>query len=495
MSQGPNLYECLGVQKDASQDEITRAYRDAARRLHPDVNIEPGATEHFLNVKEAYEILIDPLSRAAYDHNLPENKAKSQPVRLDIHYSRSAILPSDEQQLIYAQIDMEVLPDPNHIDEPSPPLNVALVLDTSTSMKGARLDVLKATAVELIQQLRPEDYLSIISFNDKADVLLQAGSHVDSRKADGRIYGLRASGGTEILKGLEAGYSEIQRYFKPTYTNHIILVTDGHTYGDEIACQQLANEAARQDIGLSSLGIGGKWNDTLLDNLATQTGGNCIYVNNPKEIKTFLTQKLSRLEKAYAERIYLHFRDESRISLKYAFRLKPEIGVLATNAPIRLGALPKGSRQRILLEFVVDPVHQDVKQVLLMDGEFSFDIPSINSSFQVPVSLTCAVEKDANVEPPHPVISKALSKLTLYRMQEEAQSEISRGEIDDARNRLKNIATHLLSQGKAELAQTVLHEAAHLETKQNLSEDGKKQIKYGTRNLLLPEGPIKETGI
>ncbi len=483
-----NLYERLGIPRNASSHEVQQAYRDAARRLHPDVNIEPGATEHFINIKEAYEILSNPHSRAAYDKNAQSPEKRVHPVRIDIQYSRPAMQYSSEDQIIYALVHMDILPDSVPLEEPPPPLNVALILDTSTSMKGARLDIVKATAIELIRQFRPQDFVSIIAFDDRAEVALSAGSHINVRKAESRIHALRASGGTEIFKGLEEGYQQVQRHYQATHINHIILITDGHTYGDESACLKLADQAANQDIGLSSLGIGGKWNDILLDDLASRTGGNCLYVRNPQDIRNLLTQKLERLGQTYVERSALNFQLGPNIHLSYAFRLKPEVGILPTHTPLKVGSLPKRGHQRILLEFIVEPLPKGIHQALLMDGEFTFSIPAKSASYQIPLNLVLPVQDKVPIGTPSHLITKALSKLTLYRMQEKAQDELSEGDYNSARKRLKNIATHLLSQGQIALATTILREADHIQTSQQLSEEGKKHIKYGTRSLLLPDG-------
>lgn len=61
------FYDCLGVSKDASQDEIKKAYRKMSKKYHPDINKEPGAEEKYKEVQEAYETLGDEQKRAAYD--------------------------------------------------------------------------------------------------------------------------------------------------------------------------------------------------------------------------------------------------------------------------------------------------------------------------------------------------------------------------------------------------------------------------------------------
>jgi len=62
-----DYYEILGISRNASQDEIKRAYRRLARKYHPDVNREPGAEERFKEVNRAHEVLSDPELRARYD--------------------------------------------------------------------------------------------------------------------------------------------------------------------------------------------------------------------------------------------------------------------------------------------------------------------------------------------------------------------------------------------------------------------------------------------
>ncbi|HEY9087199.1 MAG TPA: hypothetical protein VIO36_03440, partial [Anaerolineaceae bacterium] len=104
----------------------------------------------------------------------------------------------------------------------------------------------------------------------------------------------------------------------------------------------------------------------------------------------------------------------------------------------------------------------------------------------VDVRLPLADEAEAGMPPA--AVMEAVSRMTLYRMQENARRQVEAGDADKAARQLQYMATRLLSQGNRELAHTVLAEAEHIRHSRVFSKDGDKRVKYGTRALLLPSG-------
>jgi len=480
-----NYYFILGVPRDAKKEEIRKAYFSAARRLHPDKNTSPGDTEYFIGVKEAYEVLSDVKKRAIYDASLPPEIIINLPVSEKITYSRENLADMQEPQLVYALL--EYSPNAEDLDNfPSPSLNLCLMIDRSTSMKGLNLDIIKTTAIQLLKRLRSQDIFSLVVFSDQAEVLIHSTQGGDLSKFEARIQMLQASGGTEIYNGLVTAYTEIKHTFNPANINHIIMLTDGRTYGDEKNCLELADEAMKQRIGISGLGIGSEWNDAFIDELARRTGGSSIYISSPQDIQRLLMEKFDNLWQIYADNITIEYKENEKVKLRYAFRLQPELGLLAIDSPLHLGPLLRTGSLIILMEFLVSST-ENANVIELLEGQLivssaSHSKPVSNTSIQLrrPVSM-----KASQPEPPPSEIIQALSRLTLYRLQEQARLEVAAGDYNQASQHLHRLATHLLQQGNRDLAHTVLLEAEIIKEKQSYSLDGEKRIKYGTRALLL----------
>jgi DnaJ domain len=94
-------YAELGVSRDASSEEIRRAYRQVARRHHPDVNRDPGGPERFAAAARAYEILGDPAARARHDNRFPRTVPVRRPPKPRPAVRRRAILELTDWEAVH----------------------------------------------------------------------------------------------------------------------------------------------------------------------------------------------------------------------------------------------------------------------------------------------------------------------------------------------------------------------------------------------------------
>jgi Ca-activated chloride channel homolog len=491
-SNKPDHYATLGVLRDATQEDIKRAYFDAAQRLHPDKNVAPGETEIFLGVQQAYEVLSNPKRRNMYDATLPPEVESNSAVKHELVFSRPSLVKLTEPQLVYGLLEVGSREGADKI--PAPPLNICLVLDRSTSMQGDKIDMVKSAAIQLIRSLRPQDVFSVVAFSDKAEVIIPAAINWETKKQEALIQFMQPSGSTELYQGLEAGLKEVKRSLNPARVNHIILLTDGHTYGDEQACLQLADDAARQNIGITGLGVGAEWNDIFLDALAGRTGGSSAYISKPKDIQRILIDKFNALASMFADDVVLEYKEQENVKINYAFRLQPEGGTIDVHNPIHLGPVSREIPLTVLLEFVIDPSALEREQVIILDGALKISIAALPAPVPpIRLHIVREVLSKPSSEPPPSRILGALSRLTLYRMQERARVAAEGGEYSSAARHLQNLATHLLSQGENSLAKTALMEADSLERMHAWSASGNKDVKYSTRALLLggPKEKVK----
>jgi Ca-activated chloride channel family protein len=406
---------------------------------------------------------------------------------VNARFSRNIVPLLAEQQLMYVLVDLICTADV----EPTqlPPFHLCLVIDRSTSMQGPRMDMVKASASMLLKQFRPHDLLSVVAFSDRAEVVIAPTRLTDVAREDARISMLNAGGGTEIYQGLLLGVEQL-RSMDTKYSRQLVILTDGHTYGDDEACLELANQLVQDGITVSCLGIGHEWNDALLDKIASISGGGALFVSSPKDLNKFIDQKLTQLGTTYARNLSFEFSSDTDVKLRYAFRLHPEAGMVETSSPIQLGNLQYRKSMSFLLEFMVPPQDASAQMLRLALGQIKMEIPSIQSTrARVMIDLSRPVAVNPERESPPSVIVEAMAKLTLYRMQDRVRKEVTDGQIDKATKHLHYLATHLLSHGDRELAHTVLIEAEHIQQSRRFSKEGDKRIKYGTRALLLPPGP------
>ena len=443
----------------------------------------------FIDIQQAYERLSDPRKRSDYDSQLPPDFESDSPISVMTTYSQPVIARLSEPQLVYVLLELGINIDTN-LMAPATPLNISMVVDCSTSMQGVRLDAVKVTAIDILRKLRPNDLFSLIKFNDFTELLIPPGSMADLKSSEMKVQILQAGGGTEIFKGLELAFSQVNINRSRQRINHILLITDGRTYGDEVYCEQLADQCAALGIGISALGIGSEWNDKFLDHITSKTGGICKYIYETGDIHNSILEEISRLGSSLTEQINFNFHMTQNVSLSSVFRLQPDAAPLETISPLNLGIMPHQGTISILFEFIVKEIPIDLTELSLAKGFINFEIPRHTGKTRYVNRLAFnrqVTSESIRTLPPTSILN-SITLLSLYHMQERATEEMGKGDANSAARYMENMATNLLQKGQKDLAQSVLAEVAHIRNNQSFSEEGEKRIKYGTRSLLLTAG-------
>lgn len=482
------FYDRLGISQDATPDEIRRAYRQLVLRLHPDKNVNKGETDLFIDIQEAYEFLSDPEKKTEYDQQLPHTENISSPLAIKTFYSQSSLAKEEEHQLVYCLLEVNIKPD-TKLWTSSAPLNISLVVDCSTSMQGFRLDTVKLTAIDILRKLKPNDIFSLVKFNDWADLLIAPGSMAELKSAEMKVQLLQAGGGTEIFKGLEMGFTQVEQYISNQRVNHIILITDGRTYGDEARCERLAEQASTLGIGISAIGIGTQWNDKFLDHITSKTGGISKYIPDGGDLRNSIMDEITRLGSNLTEKISLNYHISQNVKLSATYRLQPEPSLLEPTSPIIIGFIPHYGILSVLFEFTIHALPENITQFKLAEGFLDLEIPrhTVKSKYIHRMKFTLPISTAHTIENPPTAILNAMTMVSVLHLQERARETMNEGDYASAARYMENLASHLLEKGEESFAKSVMNEVTYIRQNQAFSEEGEKRIKYGTRALLLPE--------
>ena len=369
------------------------------------------------------------------------------------------------------------------------PLNFGFVLDHSGSMRGTKIEQLRAAVKLALDHMADEDLVSIVTFNDSFDLIAPSMPAGDRSRLKRKIDRIRAGGGTTMSRGIREGIKQIRRGLSAERMNRMLLLTDGQTFGDERKCVELAGEAQAHNIAIFALGLGDDWNEDLLDDIAAASGGESDFIDSPDKIVPLFSQTIQRTQSLVVHNAQLILRLVNGVVPRQVWQVTPLIANLGyqplseRDVQVTLGEIEAGDGKSLLVELMIPP--RPAGQYRIAQAEVTYDVPAqgireekIRSDILIRFTQDPAATRQYD-----PQVMNVVEKVTAFKLQTRALEEAKMGNIAGATQKLRAAATRLLDLGEEELAAAALQEAQNLETEGVMSAAGTKKLRYETRKL------------
>jgi len=378
------------------------------------------------------------------------------------------------------------------------PVNVSFVLDRSGSMKGDKIECVRRATTMALDMLNEQDTLSVVIFDHRTEVLIPAQSVESPRSLKDKISRIRDAGGTKIAPAVDLALHEIGKGSKETI-RRMVLLTDGQTEHED-ECLLRAEDAGREGIPITALGVGDDWNEDLLIDMANRSNGTADFIDHADKISDYFQTTVQRAQGAVIQNTAFTMRLVQGVAPRALWQVIPLINDLGykyisdRDINIPLGELASGQGQTLLIELLVEP--RPIGQYRVGQVEVSYDVPALNlvqEKLREDVILAFTDEQK-EINQVQPSVMNIVEKVSAFKLQTRALQDLQTGDVGSATQKLQSAVTRLLSQGETELAETMKKEISNLEQSGHLSSEGQKTIKFGTRktvrltDLDLPEG-------
>ena len=253
----------------------------------------------------------------------------SEVLKFSCQSNRAGVQVIDQPQLIY--LLAELMPG-DALAEVRLPLNFALLLDHSGSMAGEKLRTMKEAVKNIIDQLGPDDLLSIITFESKTHVIVPAQPAANKAELKRQVERIKDAGGTNMAPGLRDALKQVSQKRSPDRINRIVLLTDGEATDKEDDSRWVANEAGESGIPIIGLGFGQDWNEDFLFDLADRSvsaepgsrTGRAEYIPTPKDANKIF-QEVYQSMQVVADNVSLTLRMVQGLEARRVWQVAPLI--------------------------------------------------------------------------------------------------------------------------------------------------------------------------
>ncbi|EPX58604.1 hypothetical protein D187_003802 [Cystobacter fuscus DSM 2262] len=245
------------------------------------------------------------------------------------------------------------------------PVNLALVIDRSTSMRGYKLQQARQAARHLVGQLREDDWLAIVHYGSDVRGLGGLPATPDNRERMLQyIEGIWDDGGTNISAGLQEGRAQVRASECTGCVKRIILLSDGQpTEGltEDADLSALVRDIRTGGITVSAIGVGTDFNEDLMQGFAELGAGAYGFLEDAAQLGPLFQKDLQQASTSVARDVALSFTLPQGVRLEevLGYRVQQE----GRRVTVRLPDFSSGQRERVVARLTVEdaregrPVH------------------------------------------------------------------------------------------------------------------------------------------
>jgi Ca-activated chloride channel family protein len=231
------------------------------------------------------------------------SSAGAATLNLQLDPDRRLVAAGKEQEaVVKIDVNSEAEARPNRL-----PLNIAVVIDHSGSMAGAKIEKTKQAAMQLIDQLTTQDNLALVEFDDRVEVLFPSQHVVDREALKAQVQRIEPGGSTALYAGVEAGGKQLLKIDSRTERiNRVILLSDGLANvgpSSTAALKGLGRSLSRQGISVTTIGVGDDYNEDLMAGLAEASDANYYYVQDAEKLPEIFAKELGGLQTVTARNV------------------------------------------------------------------------------------------------------------------------------------------------------------------------------------------------
>jgi Ca-activated chloride channel family protein len=223
---------------------------------------------------------------------LAANVFAGETLQLNLVPERGYVVKNSPQEIVI-KIDLSAIADRQKTRRT--PLNLAVVLDKSGSMTGAKLEKTKQAAMQLVDRLAPDDIFSLVIFSDHAQVLVPAQKVEDKDALKEKIDSIQADGSTALYAGVQMGADQLQEFFSDKRINRVILLSDGLANVGPSSTRELrrlGSDLAERGVSVTTIGVGDDYNEDLMAALAEASDANYYYVKDTEKLPAIFAKEL-----------------------------------------------------------------------------------------------------------------------------------------------------------------------------------------------------------